>query len=404
MKQQLNSRKGWWLGVAAVVGIALVPLAGLALQNNGSSESFGSLKPEPEIIYLLANSSVVVGPDVNGASEEITFTGTVVVPKFPLKGYDRRKLDDGKYQIDFELTRSDLHGESYLLDGPIVLGEHPDLPSLGTITQRNPGQDFPADFIVQRKVLIETPTGKLHNEAPVPVRGTIDSIPPVRKLNTAENLDVFRGEQLPVAMLNEKGEVGGWFYSKAHLAFAVDPSAVFRFNVAGKVSLSAKGQQEEVNVEGPVEAVRLGTPGSQNDEIVAMALRGESRLLGGRIMVIEAFSDKEKFSRGMIPDGTTRTDSPFQLYMDVKSPSGTLHIAKAVQLDGMIHDLHKTEDVKLTGKTIPMYDAAVQYSGRANQLIVDELGRTVAELRGIKFASAAPHRGPCCPKKPGGRQ
>jgi hypothetical protein len=405
MKHQSNARPGLWLAEGTVAALLVAtPMIGLSLQQGGSSpQSFTTLKPKAEIIYLLANSSVIVGPDVSGRSEEITFTGTVVVPKYPLKGFERRKLADGKYQIDFELTSSELHGESYLLDGPILLGEHPDLPSLGTITQRTPGQDYPADFIVQRKVLIKTPAGTLHNEAPVPVRGTIDSIPPVRQLQTPTDLDVFRGEQLPVAMLDERGEIGGWFYSKAHLAFAVDPSAVYRFNVSGTVGLSAAGQQEEVAITGPLEVVRLGSGAGTTDEIVAVALRGESRLLGGRIMLVEAFSEKEKFSRGRIPD-TGRLDSGFDLFVDIKAPGGTLQVPKAIQIDGTVADLKKTGEVTLSTRTINVYEAAVQFAGvGSNQAIVNDLGRTVAEIRNIKLTSAVPRRGPCCPRKPGER-
>src|SRR5436305_8827719 len=101
-----------------------------------ASQLFDPLGQEPDVIYLLANSSVIFGPDPHGRSEEVTFVGPVTVPKWPMKGYNRRVLPDGRQQIDIELTQSELTGESYVLGGPVVLGEHPDLRSLGTITER----------------------------------------------------------------------------------------------------------------------------------------------------------------------------------------------------------------------------------------------------------------------------
>src|SRR6476646_4338606 len=102
-----------------------------------ASPLFDRLTTQPDVVYLIANSSVVFGPDPHARSEEITFLGPVTVPKWPMAGYNRRVLPDGRQQIDIELTQSELTGESYVLGGPVVLGEHPDLRSLGTITERS---------------------------------------------------------------------------------------------------------------------------------------------------------------------------------------------------------------------------------------------------------------------------
>src|SRR5437868_14446154 len=101
------------------------------------SPLFDHLTTQPDVVYLIANSSVVFGPDPHARSEEITFLGPVTVPKWHMAGYNRRVLPDGRQQIDIELTQSELTGESYVLGGPVVLGEHPDLSSLGTITERS---------------------------------------------------------------------------------------------------------------------------------------------------------------------------------------------------------------------------------------------------------------------------
>src|SRR6476660_9561992 len=279
-----------------------------------------------------------------------------------MAGYNRRVLPDGRQQIDIELTQSELTGESYVLGGPVVLGEHPDLRSLGTITERSgarlvnaaamqskdeplmslaTNQDsgsgnneqqkiidqsikkltamldklnkprlsaaerkaqfkqiqasveemiselakveptdaevVPADFVVERKVLLTTAKGILYNETAVPVRGRIDSIPPVKFQGTPEGVNVFRGMELPVALLDRDGNVNGWFYSKAHMAYAVLPAGVERSTISGSIQLKSGDKTETVQVSGPAEIHHLTAPGSAEKteaEFMMLALRG----------------------------------------------------------------------------------------------------------------------------------
>lgn len=390
--------------VVAVVGVTVLRAADGVDKAEKRSESFSSLKGEQDIIYLMANSSVVMGPDVNGASEEVTFTGTVYVPKFPQTGYQRRQLSDGRYQIDFELTRSDLYGESYLMGGTVHLGEHPDLPSHGTITQRVPGQDYPSDFIVQRKVLIETPKGVLYNEDPVPVRGVIDSIPPVRRHGTDDTVDVFKGEELPIAMLGEDGEIGGWFYSKAHKAFAVDPSNVYRVYVAGEVTISAKGQEEKVVVEGPMELVDLATgPNTQRTEIIKLGLRGESKLLGGPVMLTELFHEKESLSAGTLPVAKGKVENggktSFDLYLDIKSPAGVLLTNVPLKLAGTTTLATHEGEIDLGQRNVPLYSVKFDLAGTGQVPVLDEADRPLAAITGMRLAATETQgRRPCCPR------
>jgi hypothetical protein len=383
----------WLAGVS--LGLALVSFGTVSAENEErqEAEEFQTLKPVTDVVYLLANSSIIVGPDQKGPSEDITFSGTVDVPKFPVQGFNKRKLPSGRYQIDFELTDSKLQGESYLLNGPMVLGEHPDLRSLGTITQDEVGQDYPANFIVQRKVLIKTPKGLMYNEEPVPVRGRIDSIPPVRHVPDGKETNVFRGKELPIALLDETGNLAGWFYSKVHVAYAVDPVAIYRMPVAGTITLKIGDQEEAIEVEGPVEFIEQ-TSEKGTLELIKAGLRGNSKLLSGPVMFTEAFHPENKFSRGELG-----SNSHFDLYFEVKTPSGILMIDQPVRVKGSTAALQKIGEENLgTRGMVPVYSFAFNEAGTGGQEITDEAGKLVGSVSRVNLGAerVAGHR-PCCP-------
>ena len=383
----------WLAGLS--LGLALVSTAPVPAETDQpkNGDSYSKLAPKTDVVYLLANSSIVVGPDAKGPSEDITFSGTVDVPKFPVQGFNRRKLPSGRYQIDFELTASKLQGESYLMNGPIVLGEHPDLRSLGTITQDEVGKDYPADFIVQRKVLLHTPKGVMYNEEPVPVRGRIDSIPPVRHDPDGKETNVFRGKELPIALLDDTGNLAGWFYSKVHVAYAVDPLAVYRMNISGFISMKIGDQEEAVAVEGPVEFVEHRTQ-KGTLEMIKAGLRGTSKLLKGPVMFTESFHPESKFSKGNLG-----SSSSFDLYLEVKSPAGILLVEKPVRVKGWTSTLQKIgeESLGLRGM-VPVYSFAFNEAGEAGEAITDEAGKQVGTITRVNLSAekVAGHR-PCCP-------
>lgn len=365
-----------------------------------ASAMFDHLDSEADVVYLIANSSVIFGPDPHGRSEEVTFIGPVTVPKWPMKGYGRRLLPDGRQQIDIELTQSELTGESYMLGGPIVLGEHPDLRSLGTITERpkskvapastagaSEDEDaVPADFVVQRKVLMTTAKGILYNETAVPVRGRIDSIPPVKFEGTATGVNVFRGMELPVALLDKDGNVNGWFYSKAHMAYATKPAAIERSFIKGKVQLRSGDQTESVEVSGPVEIHHLKTPGGTTEmEVMVLALRGRSDLLGGDIMFSETFSDRDRFSRGKLAWNGENADSNFDLFVDVYTPSGKLTTREPLPVAG------KLVDVKASGKldkgklSLPMLSGKGHFATSNARALFNEAEKPVVDVVKLEF-------------------
>lgn len=495
---------------------------------------FDDLAGRADVIYLMANSSLVFGPDPHARSEEITFAGLVTVPKYPMAGYDRRRLGDGRQQIDIELTSSELTGESYLLGGTVKLGEHPDLRSIGTITQsptraarlggaseiqlaanrqvsqasaappnggrakidvtvvpraaeliaRNPdilwdelleaelrklaaqapdvrrnakkvipatvtatkvtfsltpraaadvrslppGQrdDYlsqivdsiinnltarrlvtttieevnlrppviPNDFVVARKVLITTAKGILYNETPVPVRGTIDSIPPVRRPSTPEGVNVFKGMELPVPLLDADGNVDGWFYSKAHMAYAVLPDAIQRNEIKGTVTLRNNGKEEQVAFHGPMEihfreAGRNAAGQRQTEiEVMVLALRGKSEIFGGDVMMIEAFSDRDHFSKGMVTwaDGKP---SPLRLdlYTQIYTPAGKLDNPEPIRFEGTIAGLKDDPPIERGTLRIPLYSAVAGSAIRSTKGsdLLDESGQSTAQLTSMSM-------------------
>jgi len=408
-----------------------------------ASQLFDPLGQDPDVIYLLANSSIVFGPDPHGRSEEITFVGPVTVPKWPMKGYGRRVLADGRQQIDIELTQSDLTGESYLLAGPVVLGEHPDLRSLGTITERphlggprlasNTGnanhaqtadkkgkapkgdngkapeakpdnskaagaagdasrtadgsEEVPADFTVLRKVLLTTAKGILYNETAVPVRGRIDAIPPVKFQGTPVGVNVFRGMELPVALLDKSGNVNGWFYSKAHMAYAVKPAGIERSYLKGEVELRQGERTEKVSISGPVEIHHLSTDTAKDEvEFMILALRGHSDLLGGDVMFSETFSDRDHFSRGeLVWKGQGNGQTAANLYVDLYTPGTKLTTHEPIPLKGVISAFHQAGQLDKGKLHLPMFSSTGRYTSSAQRTLYDESEKAAVEVVNLEF-------------------
>ncbi len=373
------------------------------------SPLFDKLGKEPDVVYLIANSSIVFGPDPHGRSEEITFIGPVTVPKWPMEGYGRRTLADGRQQIDIELTQSELTGESYVLHGPVVLGEHPDLRSLGTITERpsaqhadasstggnvranggsstatDPSEEVPADFVVERKVLMTTAKGILYNETAVPVRGRIDSIPPVKFENTPTGVNVFRGMELPIPLLDKDGNVNGWFYSKSHMAYAVLPKAIERSFIKGTVELRAGGKTETVEVSGPAEIHHLTAPGSADKteiEVMMLALRGQSQLLGGDMMFTETFSDRDHFSRGQLEWSGNQAHAKLDMYVDLITPSTKVSTVEPLALQGDITDANLDKGRLEKGKlSLQLVGGHGHITSTVPRSLYDEVERPVVEI------------------------
>lgn len=84
---------------------------------------------------------------------------------------------DGKIEIDTELISMQLVGPTMF--GRVTVTKSPAPPSVGKIKQQAAGVDFPADSYFDVFVLINTPGGILHNNAPMRLQTVINSIPPL---------------------------------------------------------------------------------------------------------------------------------------------------------------------------------------------------------------------------------
>lgn len=534
------------LVLAVAVGGLAVSLTSVAQPGGGQagfkeSPLFDRLTGKEDVIYLVNNTSFVWGPDPHGQSEEITFTGLVTVPKWPMPGYQRRVLPDGRQQIDIELTESLLVGESYLLGGKVNLLEHPDLRSLGTITepaqtakysmelppgvrfaqngavrkitlkvsdqmakviqdnpsvpwealigkgmrqwtdqvagiregkvqpqaqtsvpsalvdlslnlpeavaakiQANPdvrwdiwlnetlsaiiasrpdivvgggspiaGTVIPSDFVVARKVLLNTAKGLLYNETAVPVRGKLNTIPPVKTKATPPGVNIFLGMELPVPLLNQEGNVDGWFYSGAHTAMSLRPQAVERAQVTGTVTLRAGDKTETVTVKGPAEIhhgdTRVVDGKRHSDmEVVVLGLRGRSELLGGDIMLIEHYSVDKYRSAGQIDwasdgNGTSKLD----LYVDIDTPSGHIANNEPLAVTGSVRDFGPNGALVKGQFRMPLVGAAEHYESTTERPLFNDADKKVASLikLDLKLSKDGPHVHPeSIAKKPAHEQ
>ena len=116
--------------------------------------------------------------------------------------------------------------------GSIAASLSTSIPSPGTITQQNPGQDFPAKVRFELFLKVETPVGTLHNEDAIILEATTDSIPPLvtpfaitaatppavieSEIASLGGVNVFAGTNLPVALLNDLGDTLASFTPQIH--------------------------------------------------------------------------------------------------------------------------------------------------------------------------------------------
>jgi len=121
----------------------------------------------------------------------------------------------GRTTIDTEITAFDFTGNSSIL-GPVHIRESPSRPSLGRISQQQPGVDFPADSFFDVFAELDTSLGTLHNDQPVQVQAVINGIPPYG--------DAFRS-QAPVVLFNNQNQPIGTLISIKKIP--VQPNTAF---------------------------------------------------------------------------------------------------------------------------------------------------------------------------------
>jgi hypothetical protein len=121
----------------------------------------------------MEHTTATIELEVTGMfTETITAKGPTTVSRS--NPYDP---GDGHIKIDTEIISMNLVGSSSYI-GPITIIESPSKASTGAIQQQTAGIDFPANSFFDVFVEIQTMVGTFHNDDPVLMQTTINSIPP----------------------------------------------------------------------------------------------------------------------------------------------------------------------------------------------------------------------------------
>jgi len=193
--------------------------------------------------------------------------------------------------------------------------------------------------------------------------------------------------ELPVALLDKSGNVNGWFYSKAHMAYAVKPAGIERSFLKGTVELRQGERTEKVSVSGPVEIHHLATGATKNDiEFMVLALRGRSELLGGDIMFAETFSDRDHFSKGQTAwQGNGNGQSSADLYLDLYTPATKLTVREPIPLKGAVTSFHPAGNLDKGKLHLAMFASNGRYTSSAMRTLYDEAENPSIELVSMEF-------------------
>ena len=149
---------------------------------------------------------------INGAgSDNVTLNGPSTMHRSdPCVGCG----PGGRDTIDTQMVSMQLTGSSSIF-GPVMIRESPSRPSLGRITQQQPGTDFPADSFFDVFVeLANTPLGTLHNEQPIHMQSVINAIPPL--------LSVYMPPtSTDIPLYNSAGQIVGSIRQAVHVVLPI---------------------------------------------------------------------------------------------------------------------------------------------------------------------------------------
>jgi len=144
-----------------------------------------------------------------------------------------------------------------------------------------------------------------------------------------------------------------------------------------------------VEVSGPAEIHHIsGVPGSSdttNIEVMMLALRGHSELLGGDIMVTETFGDRDHFSRGQMNWQGSNANSKFDLYVDVYTPSAKLTTHEPLLMTGQFVDCKVNGKLEKGKLSLPMVGGKGQFATDTARVLYDEAEKPVVEVGKLQF-------------------
>lgn len=353
--------------------------------SSAARETYESLNIEPKPLrpHILAAATVVFGDDYYGGRREtINLSGFVQMNKWPMSGFEHKVAEDGTASFDLELISAPevgIKGYSYVLEDRIQILSNPYLPNTGHIKQIVPGKNFPAEFYIRRFGILETSTMRLAHRGVIDVKGVIDSLPPYKAPLTTPFLgrprgdqpgevmpahNVVRGTNLPAAWYdsNDNNEAVGLtpsaFFASSPgpcVSMLVDPSIIIQASSECRVSIEVDGKTEQIELAGQfpqaagAEILLFGPEKHDRGsgvlaQLARIAMVGDSRLLGGRVMLRASFFS---VSGGVLGDGTEdslgRVRFPGELHFDAQlemlTPTATLYANAPVHLSGQLKDL-----------------------------------------------------------------
>lgn len=383
-------------------------------------ETYESLNIEPKPLrpHILAAATVVFGDDYfAGRRETISLSGFVQLNKWPMQGFQHRVAEDGTASFDLELISAPevgIKGYSYVLEDRIQILSNPYLPNTGHVKQIVPGKNFPAEFYIRRFGILETSTMRLAHRGVIDVKGIVDGIPPFKAPLTTPLLgrphgdqpgevmpahNVVRGTNLPAAWYDSNdnneavGQTPSAFFAASPgpcVSMLVDPSIIIQASMESRATIEVDGKTEEIELTGsyPLAAgaeILLFGPEKHDRgsgvlaQLARVAMTGNSRLLGGRVMLRASFF---AVSGGVLGDGTedslSRVRYPSELHFDAQfelmTPAATLYAAAPVHLSG------KLKDIEPAGTTLS--------SDHADAPLLTADGTAKARLTGVTMRVA----------------
>lgn len=336
-------------------------------------QTFENLPASAIIEQAIGIADIAFGKDPNGASETLHFTGPVKVQKWPMEGYSKKVLPDGRVQISAEIVDRDKGmllarcATSFQVKAPVTITVAPGYPwqpgeagaepapeqdtqpkpapkpedadavavayrapkpgdpvagmkvsafhrrSSGTITQITPGVDFPAIAAIDLYLNLHTPMGVLHNEEPLALRSQIDSIPPVKVVNVDDKQNEWHAGNMPIRFVNDEGETMAWMTTRAHSACLVHPDVITQAEVEADVKVQVAGKDEMLRLKGITEIHRYNTAEGSKLEMVQLFLDGASDLLGGSVMLSAPNNGCRRVPIGQVSEKGTWFDLPLVL-------------------------------------------------------------------------------------------
>jgi hypothetical protein len=385
-------------------------------------EAFDGFGDEPISLYALAHAAFEFGAEGNLTRESVVLSGIIEFAHYPMIGYLRNQQAFGREQIQIEVTHAELFGESQLFDGQLVMGEGPEMAmryelplilarrATGHLVQETAGKDFPAEMFVEPSLLVATPKEVLHapptpSEISTFFKATFNEFPPI-KLPSRYRKNLIIGDADSVRLADNDGNLGKYtFLQRQFQAYFLNPAAVYRMPVVGKLDFVLGEQHESIFLEGPIEFIQR--PDSDTFEMIKMALRGQSKLLSGPIMIKEQFGSQEKFSEGRPvnkDDVAGLGKVIWNLYFDIESPQGVLNGDAPLAIQGVIQSQHRFDTIKTSDRGIPVYSVKVKdnFVSLSEFSVANSEKTVVGKVVSFQFHPVETGAGPrpCCPPRP----